>query len=156
MKSDAFVVTALPPDLVERIRRTRVDDFGNRLHVRKDESRHQCRSCLALTEPGEGFLALSHRPFAEAQPFAEVGPIYLHERACEPYAASGAWPAEFPRSEVVLRAYGENGEIADARYVGKRSVEEAVAELLASPRVAYLHARNSAYGCFMFRVDRAD
>ena len=32
---------------------------------------------------------------------------------------------------------------------------EVIAELLANERVAYLHARNSAYGCFMFRIDRA-
>lgn len=155
MKNDSFRITSLPRDLVERIRTTLRDDLGNTLHVRRDDARHQCRSCLRLTEPGEGFIALSHRPFASQHPFAESGPVYLHERECEPWARPGAWPDEFPRNEVVLRAYGTNEEIADARFVGRHAVEEVVAEMLANERVAFLHARNSTYGCFMFRVDRA-
>jgi hypothetical protein len=30
-----------------------------------------------------------------------------------------------------------------------------LAELFADPQVAYVHARNLTYGCYMFRVERA-
>lgn len=151
----AFKVVPLAPGLAEEARRSRVDAFGHGLVERRDAERHQCRSCLRLTEPSEPYLALLHRPFESSQPFAESGPVYLHARACEPYARPGEWPEEFPREEVVLRAYGPGHEIADARFVGRRPVEQVVAELLADPGTAYLHARNATYGCYMFRVERA-
>ncbi len=151
----AFRIVPLAAGLADQARRARVDAFGHALAERRDAERHQCRSCLRLTEPFEAYLALLHRPFERPQAFAESGPVYLHARACEPYAQAGEWPAEFPREQVVLRAYGADDEIADARFVGRRPVEQVVAELLAEPRTAYLHARNSTYGCYMFRVERA-
>lgn len=131
------------------------DDFGHVLSVRHDSSRHQCRACLNLTEPGEGFILLSYSPFTSDQPYAEVGPIFIHERECRLYEESQEYPATFPREAVVLRAYNERDEIEGAGFVGKRPVEEAIARLFENPRIAYLHARNSTYGCFMFRIDRA-
>ncbi len=155
MTNHRFRVSPLPPDIVRQARRSRTDAFGNDLVERRDDDRHQCRSCLRLTEPGEPYLALAHRPFPTAHPFAETGPIYVHARACAPYSDSHEYPAKFPRQEVVLRAYGSNDEITDARFVGERRVEEVIGELLDDGRNAYLHARNSTYGCFMFRIDRA-
>jgi len=153
--SNGFRITPLPAEVADHVRRTMTDEFGNRLSERRDEDRHQCRSCLRLTEPNEPYVGLSYRPFPGPQPFAESGPVYLHLRPCQPYEQAGEWPAEFPREQVVLRAYGENHEISDARYVGRRPAEDVIAELLADPRNAYVHARNSTYGCLMFRIDRA-
>ena len=132
------------------------DDLGHALTVRRDSSRHQCRACLRLTEPGDGFILLSHSPFASDQPYAEVGPIFIHDKECRPYAKAEEYPEEFPRNAVVLRAYNERDEIEDAAFVGSRPVEEVIAGLFERPRVAYVHARNSTYGCFMFRIDRAN
>ena len=131
------------------------DDLGHALSVRHDSSRHQCRACLRLTEPEEGFILLSYSPITSDQPYAEVGPIFIHEKECRPYEETVAYPAEFPREAVVLRAYDARDEIEDAAFVGNQPVEEEIARLFGNPRVAYLHARNSTYGCFMFRIDRS-
>ena len=130
------------------------DDFGHSLSVRRDSSPHQCRACLRLTEPGEGCILLSYSPFTSDQPYAEVGPIFIHERECRPYEDDREYPVEFPREAVVLRAYDERDEIEDAELVGKQPVEHVIARLFENPRVSYLHARNSTWGCFMFRIDR--
>jgi hypothetical protein len=152
---DTFRITALPRKVTSRIRRDLKDDFGHTLSVRHDSSRHQCRACLHLTEPDEGFILLSHSPFTSDQPYAEVGPIFIHEKECRSYEETREYPAEFPREAVVLRAHNERDEIEDAGFVGKRPVEQAIARLFENPLVSYLHARNSTYGCFMFRIDRA-
>jgi hypothetical protein len=152
---ETFRITPVSPDAAARIRREMKDDFGHALSVRRDSSHHQCRACLRLTEPGEGFILLSYSPFTSDQPYAEVGPIFIHERDCRPYEATPEYPAEFPREAVVLRAYDERDEIEDAGFVGRRPVEGQIARLFENPRVAYIHARNSTYGCFMFRIDRA-
>jgi hypothetical protein len=150
----AFKIVSIDSELARAARSELRDRFGNELAVRRDEARHQCRSCLELTRPGEGFLLLAHRPFAEPQPYAEVGPVFVHERECRPYERHGEYPPEFPRANVVLRGYGEGGEIVDARLVLGQPVEEAISELFENPSIAYLHARNAAYGCFMFRIER--
>ena len=150
----AFRISPLPAGFVERVRSGMRDDAGHTLSVRRDESRHQCRSCLRLTEPGEGFILLSYTPFTTDQPYAEAGPIFIHERPCSPYVEASAYPAEFPRREVVLRAYNAADEIEAAERVGERRIEDVIAEVVGNPRVAYVHARNATYGCYMFRIDK--
>jgi len=155
MRDHVFRVRALAPEFVSEIRSSRRDRRGQPVSVRFDAGRHQCRACLRLTEPGERHLLLSYSPFASEHPYAETGSIFIHERACEPYGSETGYPPEFPRHEVVLRAYNAAEEIEDAVRVGPRAVEDAIAELFANERVAHIHARNSEYGCFMFRIERA-
>ena len=151
-----FRISALPHDVASRARREMKDGLGHALTVRRDSSRHQCRACLRLTEPGDGYILLSHSPFASDQPYAEVGPIFIHEKECRPYEKAEEYPEEFPRNAVVLRAYNIRDEIEDAEFVGSLPVEDVIARLFGSSRVAYLHVRNSTYGCFMFRIDRVN
>jgi hypothetical protein len=149
-----FQVSALPTEFARRIRERMEDDAGNRLTVRRDGERHQCRHCLRLTEPGEGFILLSYSPFSSRQPYAEHGPIFIHERNCSRYDREREYPEEFPRKAVVLRGYNAAEEIVGAEYAGGREVEDVIGELFADARVSRIHARNSTYGCFMFRIDR--
>ena len=55
---------------------------------------------------------------------------------------------------MVLKGFSSTHEIVTATHAGKRPVEDVIGALLADPRVAYLHTRNDAYGCYMFRVER--
>jgi hypothetical protein len=154
MKENTFRVSPLSEDFVREIRSTREDRRGNEVSLRSDPGRHQCRACLRLTEPGERHLLLSYTPFESDHAYAETGPIFIHERECEPYAADG-YPSEFPHHDVALRAYRATHEIADGRLVGSDRVEDVIHDLFANDGVAYIHARNGGYGCFMFRIDRA-
>ncbi len=43
---------------------------------------YPCRHCLGMIAKGEAFLTLAHRPFPAPQPYAEVGPIFLHVEPC--------------------------------------------------------------------------
>ena len=151
----AFRISPLPPDLPPRLRRDRLDDSGHALAPRFDGSPHQCRACLRLTKPDEAVLLVSYSPFASSHPYAEVGPVFIHESECLPYSETSSYPAEFPHDAVVLRAYDADEAIEDAAFVGKRPVEEVISELFSNPRVRTIHARNSTWGCFMFRIDRA-
>ena len=154
MTSTLFRIEPLPADVVRELRARRMDDMANPLVARRDSEPHQCRYCLRVTEPWEPYLAVSYAPMPGSHPFVERGPIYIHERDCGRYAEQHAYPNEFPKSAVVLRAYGETDEIRDARYVGDRPVEAVIAEMFADPGIRYMHARNLTYGCFMFRIER--
>src|SRR5262249_39464251 len=127
----------------------------------RDGERHQCRACLELSKEDETVLLASHTPFKTLQPYAETGPVFVHEGACTYSQADRSWPRELPRPPLlrprspILRAYSAKDQIVDAELVGERRVEDVVEALLSREDVAYLHARNAAYGCFMFRVERA-
>ena len=153
--SNNFQVRPLSPEMADAARKTRLDRFGNALAVMRDGNPHQCRVCLTMSQPDEGVILLAHRPFESNQPYAETGPIFVHEQPCQAYNDKLVYPPEFPRSAVVLRAYSSDDRILDAQAVGERGVETVIAELFANPAIAYLHARNLGYGCFMFRIDRA-
>ena len=53
------------------------------------------RHCLSDVAAGEPFLVLAHRPFPEAQPYAETGPIFLHAEPCERHGEGTEVPALF-------------------------------------------------------------
>lgn len=149
-----FQIRPLSSEVADLARKTCVDGFGNALEVVRDGNPHQCRVCLTLSQSDEGVILLAHRPFESNQPYAETGPIFVHERVCQPYSNFSTYPPEFPRSAVVLRGYSAEDRIVDAQAVGERVVEDVIAEMFANPLIEYLHARNLGYGCFMFRINR--
>lgn len=136
------------------IRATRRDDEGNPVEVRRDGQPHQCRHCLRLSGADEAVLLASYRPFAASGPYAERGPVFVHERECTRHTGD-VYPPEFPKREVALRAYDAADAMIAAEVVGERDVDAVIATRLHDPRVAYLHARNTAEGCFIFRIERA-
>ena len=154
MTPSPYRIIPLAEDIASAARSSRIDQFGNRLTVLRDGQPHQCRVCLELSKPDEGVLLIAHSPFASKQPYAETGPVFIHERECLPYREVHTYPPEFPHKAVVLRAYNEDEAIVGAEVVGEREVERVIAEVFESPTTAYIHARNLAYGCFMFRIER--
>ncbi len=149
-----FQIRPLSPEVAKAARKTRVDRFGNPLTVLRDGNPHQCRVCLTMSKSDEGVILLAYRPFESNQPYAETGPIFVHERTCQPYDNYSTYPPEFPRSAVVLRGYSSEDRIVGAEAVGQRVVEDVIREMFANPAIEYIHARNLGYGCFMFRINR--
>jgi hypothetical protein len=141
----------------ERLRAGGVDANGQRPLVRVAEGgASPCRHCLGLIRDGEEKLVLAYRPFAEAQPYAEVGPIFLHARACERYDAAvpPAWFAFLDPAPI--RGYGHDDWIRyeTGKIVRGSEIAAECGAILAEPSIAYVHVR-SKYGCFQCRVDRA-
>src|SRR5690606_1075585 len=70
-----------------------------------------CRHCLGQVEKGDPFLILAYRPFPEAQPYAEQGPIFLHADTCERGGGDDKIPAMFGSPEYIMRGYNEQDRI---------------------------------------------
>ena len=114
-----------------------------------------CRHCLQLIEDGEDKLVLSYRPFAQLQPYAEAGPIFLHTHACTQYA-SEELPAWFAWLEpAIIRGYGHDDWIRyeTGAVVSGKDLTARCHKILADQEVAYVHIR-SRFNCFQCRVDR--
>lgn len=151
-----LVVGGIRSDEVARIRQGGPDANGQPALVRIAEGgANPCRHCLDLIADGEAKLVLAYRPFDALQPYAETGPIFLHQRACERYDGD-ALPAWFVFLEpAVIRGYGDDDWIRydTGAVVAGAELDAACRRVLADDTVAYVHIR-SKFSCFQCRVDR--
>lgn len=152
-----IVVRGLETPLVQALRAGGPDAHGQPALVRRAEGTgNPCRHCLGLIAAGQPKLVLAHRPFGQAQPYAETGPIFLHQAACERYEADGlpGWMAFM--QPALVRGYGEDDWIRyeTGRVLPGHELEAACRQILADPAVAYVHIR-SKFNCFQCRVERA-
>ena len=81
------------------------------------------------------------------------GPVFIHAERCAGYPTSDQYPPELAGRQQVVRAYDQQGRIADGVLAadGKQAAV-VIAELLARPEVELVHLRNVGYGCYNFSV----
>lgn len=148
----ALAYLPIPDDIAASARRSLRDAFGHQLHVERNQA--PCRSCLRISKAPEDLILLSYQPLPGTNPYAEIGPIFVHAHACTPYDAP-AFPADFLERELVVRAYNSQGRIADAVVAAPGEAERAAATFLQSDCIAEVHVRHRSYTCYAFKVVRA-
>ena len=146
-----MIYAPIPHELATRVRATLRDDFGHALRVERNQG--PCRSCLRISKEPEDLIVLSYRPLEDTNPYAEIGPIFVHAHACEPYRER-AFPPDFLERELVVRAYSHDGRIADAVVAAPGEAEAAAARFFEHDDVAEVHVRTRAYTCFTFKILR--
>lgn len=117
-----------------------------------------CRHCLQQVAKGEPYLILAYRPFPEAQPYAEVGPIFLHAKPCARNPETAELPAMFSRGEGrLLKGYNAENRIVygTGQIVPPAEMNAAAARIFARDDVSYIHVRSGTNNCFSCRIDRA-
>lgn len=151
-----LAIRGISSDEVDRIRSGGVDANGKPALVRRAEGvANPCRHCLGLIAEGENKLVLAHRPFAALQPYAECGPIFLHEGRCERYEGD-TLPAWFRFMDpAIVRGYGSDDWIRydTGQVVPGPEIAATCKRILGDDTVAYVHVR-SKFNCFQCRVDR--
>ena len=131
--------------------------FGNVLVPRVDEAGGSpLRCCLRESSPGELITLLAYRPFPWAGPYAEVGPVFCHARACAGYSTPAQYPPGFAHRRQLLRAYDHDQRICEGIQAknGQQALELLI-WMLSSEEVAFVHSRNVEWGCYMFSASRA-
>lgn len=117
-----------------------------------------CRHCLCDVGEGVPFLVLAYRPFPTLQPYAETGPIFLHEEPCDRAAESSAMPPVLARRKShLIKGYGSDDRIVDGTGAVAPSAELEVAAraILVRADVAYVHVRSAVNNCFTCRIERS-
>jgi hypothetical protein len=151
----SYRITAIPTAIAERVRAARLDPGGNPVVAVVADSNLPCRHCLTDATPGETMLLLSYCPFDTGGPYREVGPIFIHERACPRYAAGDVIPDQLRRRLLALRGYDRAGNMVAADVVDGREMEPLLDKLLGKDEVAFVHVRNARPGCFACAIDRS-
>jgi hypothetical protein len=127
-------------------------------HVAEEEGRLPCRHCQRPISAGEAYLILAYRPFPAAQPYAELGPIFLHAEPCERHPDSAELPEMFRDwKNVLIRGYGPDDRIVygTGEVVPPPGVTAAAERILARADVGYVHLRSSTNNCYQLRIERA-
>jgi hypothetical protein len=99
-------------------------------------------------------ILMSYQPLPDTGPYAEIGPIFVHAQDCRPYSDVETFPSDFAARPLVLRAYGYDGRITDARVAEPGQARSVAAEFLGRAEVAEIHVRHVSYTCFDFKIVR--
>ena len=156
MKTSRFI--ALPSHAVHALQAGAPDANGQVPERRlSDGAGVPCRHCLAQVASGEPYLVLAYRPFPAPQPYAELGPIFLHAERCPRYAPETSVPPMFlvwPR--LLIRGYGGDDRIVygTGQIVATDELAQAADALLGRPDIAYIHARSASNNCYQCRIER--
>jgi len=149
---------ALPTEKVVSLQNGSPDANGQRpeRHV-SDGDGMPCRHCLENIEAGEPYLILAYRPFPEPQPYAELGPIFLHAKACPRFVETAAIPPILTLSpHYLIRGYGIGDRIVygSGKVVPREALAAEAAASFRDERIAYLHVRSSTNNCYQCRIER--
>lgn len=115
-----------------------------------------CRYCLGPIVEGEAYLTVAHRPFPAPQPYAEIGPVFLHERACFRGGGTSDIPSFLASARYIVRGYGADDRIVygTGGVIDTPDIPARAAHLLAEPAIAYVHVRSASNNCYHCRVER--
>jgi hypothetical protein len=115
---------------------------------------YPCRISLTDARKGEELLLLNHVSLAVNGPFRASHAIYVRRDAVPAAPCIDRLPAYLASRTLSLRGFDSAGMLVDGRIARPGEGEAALAELLAQPRIAEIHAHNAAYGCFLARIER--
>lgn len=149
---------ALPTEDVRALQQGASDAYGL-IPERKisDGDGVPCRHCLKHVAEGEAYLVLAYRPFPDLQPYAETGPIFLHERECERAAETDALPEMLESSDYIVRGYGSDDRIVygSGGVIPTGAIAARAEALFERGDIAYVHVRSARNNCYQCRIERA-
>ncbi|GIT93086.1 hypothetical protein JANAI62_35440 [Jannaschia pagri] len=99
-------------------------------------------------------LILAARPFPALQPYAELGPIFLHQKACKAWEGPGRPPILRTSPDYLVKGYTSDHRIryGTGDIVASGDLDHAIADRLARPDIAFVDVRSARNNCFLTRV----
>lgn len=118
---------------------------------------YPCRHCLGLITKGESYLTLAYRPFPAPQPYAEVGPIWLHADTCLRGGGDAKVPTFLDSPRYMVRGYGADDRIVygTGSIVATPEIPAAAERLFENAKLRYIHVRSASNNCYHCRIERA-
>ena len=153
----AYRVIALAQEVADAVRATRLSPFSSHpTHVEIARGHGPCRLCLRAFTVGEDRRILfTLDPFAGLEPLPLPGPVFIHEATCLRHAEDAGFPEDIRTRPLTIQGYGAGRRLAAEEYVQDGDVDAVIDRLFGRPDVLYLHVRDTAAGCYDFRIERA-
>ena len=149
-----FRINPLPTAVAESARLVAASGQSDHKAIVADSPHaYPCRHCLRWADPGETMILFPFQSIPAGAPYAESGPIFVHQEPCERYSAIDAYPAAFRQGRVV-RGYNAQNEIIAAE-LPNGDPEPVLEAMLADLEISFLHVRSVTHGCYTMKVERA-
>jgi hypothetical protein len=105
---------------------------------------------------GQDYLILAARPFPEAQPYAETGPIFLCAVDCTPWEGDDVPPILENSPSYLVRGYCAENRIVygTGRVTPAEDIASYAASLMEDPKIAFVDVRSAQNNCFQTRAVR--
>ncbi len=155
MQKSNFRILALATEVAEAARaKARAGAPDHKIVTADKAEGYPCRHCLRWAAPGEQMILFPYPSIPSGRPYAESGPVFIHDDACARYDRAAEYPESFRRQRV-LRAYNKTNDMIDAVVLGENDPEIVIAELFENPAAEFLQARSVTHGCYTFAIARA-
>jgi hypothetical protein len=103
---------------------------------------------------GEVVLLVSYDPWTTDSPYRQAGPVFVHERDCEPWTGDEL-PQQLTSRLLSVRVIDHRGMQIAGEVVQGSDLAVELERRFSDPETAYVHLHNAGPGCFAARVDRA-
>jgi len=113
-----------------------------------------CRVSLQDANIGDDLIFTHHVSNDVAGPFRMAHAIYVRRGAEQAEPIHDRFPDMLDRRTIGLRAFDRDGMLIAARLALPSEGDREVRALLDDEQVAYIHAHNAAYGCFLAAIER--
>ncbi|MEO6387526.1 MAG: DUF1203 domain-containing protein [Croceibacterium sp.] len=118
------------------------------------DSGFPCRVSLVDASAGEELILVHHVSNDVAKPFRMAHAIYVRAQASAAPVYRDAVPPTLAGRTLGLRAFSADGMMRKAALAQPGAADAGIRQLLDDPAIAYVHAHNAAYGCFLAAVER--
>ena len=122
-----------------------------------DGSSIPCYHCLNYAEMGDGYLLLVNRFFPDTQPYAGVGPIFIHSKGYQHFDNLSQVPKMISaRNQMIIRGYSVRNRIVEdtGQLIETKNIQAAAKHLLKNIQISCLHVRSVSNNCFQCRIER--
>lgn len=113
-----------------------------------------CRVSLTDRDIGESVLLLNHVSHDVANPYRASHAIFVTEGAEAPAEFIDEPAPVFATRVLSLRAFDEEGMMADAILTYPGEADAGIRKLFENPDVQTIHAHNATRGCFAAKIER--
>lgn len=113
-----------------------------------------CRVSLCDANIGDRLVLVHHVSNDVSRPFRMAHAIYVRESATRAKPSVDQIPPMLDTRTIGLRAFDAEGMLRSAALAAPGQGDAAIRELFAADSIAYIHAHNAAYGCFLAAVER--
>ena len=154
----AYRVIALRQEVADAVRATGLSPFSKHpTAVEVARGHGPCRLCLrAFAVGAERRILFTFDPFEGTVPLPLPGPVYIHQAECARHAETAGFPQDLRGRSLTLNGYGPGRRLVAEEHVRDGEVDSVIERLLDRSDVAYIHVRDTAAGCYDFRIERSD
>lgn len=155
-----FRVVPLSKEFANKIRETKIDNFGNQIYEQLATGKGPCRVALKPFKAGEDTrLVFAYSPFSENNAFNQSGPIFIHKNEVEQYSDTYNFPPEIKADKenfpLTLIGYNKEQKMIFTKLVGNHDIDLLIPEIFEKEtNIEYLHTKNSKACCYICKIER--